>query len=140
LLRHSSVLCAYWPRRIEARDGQHSGVVTTALVKLTPLSTHGESSAERSKTDLSRSSARTTITLGLSPAGTPSSSVFSPCPPQEEHITAAAARTAAGKMRLNVILPIRKVNHKDMPSAAGLQARATTSTGRLATLDGISRS
>ena len=125
LLRHSPVLCAYWPRRMEARDGQHKGVVTTALVKLAPLRTHGESSVERSKTDLSRSSARTTITLGLPPAGNVSS-----YPPQEEHTSTAATRTAASEMHLNVACSIRKGRHKDMPSGVAWQARAHRTTGR----------
>jgi hypothetical protein len=37
-----------------------------ALMKLVPFGTHGESSVERSKTDLSKSSARMSTTLGLS--------------------------------------------------------------------------
>src|SRR5215210_5178114 len=59
------VLCAYWPLRIEAREGQHREVVSKALEKLVPWSAQADSSVEREKTDLSRSSARTKITLGL---------------------------------------------------------------------------
>jgi hypothetical protein len=59
------VLCAYWPLRIEAREGQHREVVAKALEKLAPSLTHAEWSVVREKTDLSRSSARMRITLGL---------------------------------------------------------------------------
>jgi hypothetical protein len=38
------VLCAYWPLRIEAREGQHREVVSKALEKLAPSSAHAESS------------------------------------------------------------------------------------------------
>src|SRR5215216_7409920 len=50
---------------IEAREGQQSEVVSRALEKLAPSVTHAESSGVREKTDLSRSSARIRITLGL---------------------------------------------------------------------------
>jgi hypothetical protein len=59
------VLCAYCPLRIEALEGQHTEVVSKALEKLVPSSAHAESSVVREKTDLSRSSARMRITLGL---------------------------------------------------------------------------
>jgi hypothetical protein len=47
------VLCAYWPLRMEAREGQHREVVAKALEKLAPSLTHPESSVVREKTDLS---------------------------------------------------------------------------------------
>ena len=47
------MLCAYWPLRIEAREGQHREVVAKALEKLTPSLTYPESSVVREKTDLS---------------------------------------------------------------------------------------
>jgi hypothetical protein len=65
-LFQSPVLWAYWPRRIEAREGQHREVVARAFPKLAPFGTQAESSVESSKTERSRSSARTRTMLGLS--------------------------------------------------------------------------
>jgi hypothetical protein len=111
LSRHRPVLWAYWPRRIEARDGQHRGVVSKALVKLVPLGTHAECSVERSKTELSKSSARMSTTLGLSPGG----EGVCPPSPQEEGASAIATKTVASSVPLSITLPIRKGLLKDMP-------------------------
>jgi hypothetical protein len=64
---------------MEALAGQQSEVVTRALVKLAPSGAQAESSVERLKTVLSRSSARIRITFGpASGAGVPDPGVVGP--------------------------------------------------------------
>src|SRR5262245_63182196 len=58
-------LCAYWPVRMEAREGQHSGVVEKVLVNVSPLPTiSARRIGMRSMESTSRSSAIRMTMLG----------------------------------------------------------------------------
>src|SRR5215207_7423698 len=69
VFRNTPWLCAYWPRRMEARDGQQSGVEAKKLLKVAPVATSRRLTAGMRETDAkSRSSTTITTKLGWSDA------------------------------------------------------------------------